>query len=156
MKNYSKVLLIAGALALTSCAAPQRSGQVYYGTEAQTVNQIRYATVVSVRPVTIQSQATGTGALAGGVAGAAVGSQIGGGNGRIVAGVLGAIAGAAVGKSIEEGGQATAAWEFVLRVKNSAGYSEDVSIVQPQDGNTFFVGQSVKLIGSGSKTRVSP
>ncbi|HEX6319173.1 MAG TPA: glycine zipper 2TM domain-containing protein, partial [Burkholderiales bacterium] len=54
----------------------------------------------------------------GGVAGAVIGSQIGGGNGKKVMTVLGALGGAMAGKHIEKQARGTTRWEVDVRHDN--------------------------------------
>jgi len=59
-------------------------------------------TVESIRPVQLKGDATGLGAVAGGVTGAVVGNQIGRGNGNTAMTLLGAAGGALAGNEIEK------------------------------------------------------
>jgi outer membrane lipoprotein SlyB len=59
-------------------------------------------TVESIRKVQLKGEASGLGAVAGGVTGAAVGSQIGRGNGSTAMAILGAAGGALAGNEIEK------------------------------------------------------
>lgn len=58
--------------------------------------------VEAVRIVETKGQGSGAGALTGGVAGAILGNQVGGGSGRTAATILGAGAGAYVGNEVEK------------------------------------------------------
>ena len=74
------------------------------------------ATIQSVREVKDPGQHTGLGPIAGGVAGAVLGDQIGGkGNTRKVVTVLGALGGAFAGREIEKQARATKHWEIDVR-----------------------------------------
>lgn len=66
------------------------------------MKQLTQACIISVAALTLTACATneGTGRILGGVAGAAAGSQVGGGSGRTIATVGGAILGAAIGGGI--------------------------------------------------------
>lgn len=59
-------------------------------------------TVTAVVPIRTTEKPSGAGAVIGGVLGAAVGNQIGDGNGRKAATVIGAVGGAKVGYEIEK------------------------------------------------------
>jgi outer membrane lipoprotein SlyB len=59
-------------------------------------------TVESVRSVQLKGEATGLGAVAGGVTGAVVGNQMGRGNGHTAMTILGAAGGALAGNEIEK------------------------------------------------------
>ena len=59
-------------------------------------------TVEAVTPITREGKGSGVGIVAGGVLGAVVGNQIGGGNGRTAATVLGAVGGGWAGNKVEK------------------------------------------------------
>jgi uncharacterized protein YcfJ len=61
--------------------------------------------VCSNEQVTVPGQKSGAGAAMGGLAGGAIGNQIGSGSGRAVATMLGLVGGAVLGNTIEGGGQ---------------------------------------------------
>jgi outer membrane lipoprotein SlyB len=74
------------------------------------------ATIQAVREVKDPGQHTGLGPIAGGIAGAVLGDQIGGkGNTRKVITVLGAAGGAYAGREIEKQARATRHWEIDVR-----------------------------------------
>ncbi|MGH6640113.1 MAG: glycine zipper 2TM domain-containing protein [Polaromonas sp.] len=70
---------------------------------------VEYGRVSNVEVLRTQEQGkgTGVGAVLGGVAGAVVGHQIGGGRGRDAATVIGAVGGAVAGHAIEKGQSTT-------------------------------------------------
>lgn len=103
----SSVVLVAG---LAACAAPMSQQPVAtypaqtYPTQAPQGNYVEYGRVRNVEVIQTQQQAkstSGVGAVLGGVAGAVVGRQIGGGSGRDIATVVGAVGGAVAGNAIE-------------------------------------------------------
>ena len=100
------------------------------------------ATVQSVREVKDPGQHTGLGPIAGGIAGAVLGDQIGGkGNTRKVLTVLGAAGGAYAGREIEKHARATKHWE--IDVRRDDGVQETVrSDVAPP----YQPGERVRLI----------
>lgn len=59
-------------------------------------------TVTQIEPVIKQGDTTGAGAVVGGLLGAAVGNQVGGGDGKKAATVVGAVGGAVVGNNVEK------------------------------------------------------
>ncbi|MGH8820764.1 MAG: glycine zipper 2TM domain-containing protein [Rhodoferax sp.] len=73
-------------------------------------------TVESVTPVERKGQGTGLGAVGGGVVGALVGNQFGGGNGRTVATILGAVGGGFAGNAIEKNVRKTTVYEIAIRM----------------------------------------
>jgi outer membrane lipoprotein SlyB len=79
------------------------------------------ATVQAVREVKDPGQHTGFGPIAGGIAGAVIGDQLGGkGNTRKLLTVLGAAGGAYAGREIERQARATQHWEIDLRRDDGA------------------------------------
>jgi outer membrane lipoprotein SlyB len=100
------------------------------------------ATIQSVREVKEDGQHTALGPIAGGIAGAVLGDQIGKGKGttRKVLTVLGAAGGAYAGREIEQKARATTHWE--IDVRRDDGLQETVrSDVAPP----YQPGQRVRL-----------
>ncbi len=89
---------------------PVQSTQQGYATPARPVQMAEYGRVAQIDVVRTQEQprTSGAGAIIGGVAGAVLGHQIGGGFGRDAATAVGAIGGAVAGNSIEKNGAAPA------------------------------------------------
>ena len=77
-------------------------------------------TVESVRPVERKGKATGLGAIGGGVLGAVVGNQFGGGNGRAATTILGAVGGGFAGNAIEKNVRKTTVYEVTVRMENGS------------------------------------
>lgn len=100
------------------------------------------ATIQSVREVKEPGQHTGLGPIAGGVAGAVLGDQIGGkGTTRKVITVLGALGGAYAGREIEKQARATSHWE--VDVRRDDGVQETVrSATAP----AFHAGERVRVV----------
>ena len=80
--------------------------------------------VQAVREVKQPGEHTAMGPIAGGVAGAVIGNQIGGGSGKKVMTVLGALGGAMAGKHIEKQARGTTHWE--VDVRHDSGAQETV------------------------------
>ena len=100
------------------------------------------ATVQAVREVKDKGDATALGPIAGGIAGAVLGNQIGKGHGsQKVITVLGAAGGAFAGRAIEKQARGTTHWE--VDVRRDDGAAETVrSDVAP----SYQPGQRVRLI----------
>ena len=83
---------------------PVQSTQQGYATPARPVQVAEYGRVAQIELVRTEERgrASGAGAIIGGVAGAVLGHQIGGGFGRDAATAVGAIGGAVAGNSIEK------------------------------------------------------
>jgi outer membrane lipoprotein SlyB len=99
-------------------------------------------TIQAVREVTQPGQHTGLGPIAGGIAGAVIGDQLGGkGNTRKVLTVLGAAGGAYAGREIEKQARSTKRWE--IDVRHDSGMHETVlSDVAPP----FAAGDRVRVV----------
>src|SRR6266480_4160216 len=124
------ILLSALAAALAGCATHE-SANVYDKHEAGREQVVRFATVESVRKVTIQGGQSGIGGAAGGV--------------------LGGVAGGVAGNAIEEKMTSKDALEITVRLDSG----ELRAIVQEADV-AFTPGQRVRLLTSGGVTRVTP
>ena len=100
------------------------------------------ATVQAVREVKDKGDATALGPIAGGIAGAVLGNQIGKGHGsQKVITVLGAAGGAFAGRAVEQQARGTTHWE--VDVRRDDGTNETVrSDVAP----SYQPGQRVRLI----------
>jgi outer membrane lipoprotein SlyB len=100
------------------------------------------ATVQSVREVKDPGQHTGLGPIAGGIAGAVLGDQVGGkGNTRKVLTVLGAAGGAYAGREIEKQARATKHWEIDVRSDDGATETIRSDVAPP-----YNAGDRVRLV----------
>lgn len=145
-----KKLLIAALVAsLAACATS--SPDVIQRGDAQRMSQVQDATVLSVRPVTVEGSQSGVGAATGGVIGGVAGSSIGGRRDSIVTGVLGAVAGGVIGNLAERSGTRENAVEILVQLRNG----ERRAIVQAQGNEVLYPGDPVVLVTSGGKTRVT-
>lgn len=151
-KHYLTLTLCSLALALASgCSSPGLGGSDYTSTEVRGEQSVRLGTVESVRKVRIQSSEPGIlGALGGGVAGAALGSTIGGGNGNAAATVLGALAAGAAGNAAQNALSTENGVEITIRL--DSGYV--IAVTQGAD-EVFHVGDRVQVLGGGGATRVT-
>lgn len=96
--------------------------------------------VEAINVVEVKGEGSYLGTIAGGVAGALLGSQVGHGAGTTVAQVAGAAGGAYAGNEIEKRMRTTKHYEVVVRLEN--GGSRTVSYTAPPG---FAVGTKVKL-----------
>jgi outer membrane lipoprotein SlyB len=100
------------------------------------------ATVQSVREVKDPGQHTGLGPIAGGIAGAVIGDQLGGkGNTRKVLTVLGAAGGAYAGREIEKQARGTKHWEIDVR-RDDGAYETVRSEIAPP----YQPGERVRIV----------
>jgi len=147
MKKSVLVLSLAAVLAACSTTSPD----VIQKGDAQRMAQVQDATVLSVRPVVVEGNQSGVGAVAGGVAGGVAGSTVGGHREGAVIGVLGAVAGAVVGNAVERMGTREEAVEILLQLRNG----ERRAIVQAKGNENLAAGDSVIIVTTGGKTRVT-
>jgi outer membrane lipoprotein SlyB len=150
MKLVSGTALILLALVATGCASGLGSGD-YERRDARRVYEVKMGTVESVRNVQIEGSKSGVGTATGAVVGGVAGSNIGQGKGAIVGAVLGAVAGGMAGKAIEEHGTKKNGLELTVRLDSG----RTIAIVQEDTGESFRVGDRVRLLESGGEARVS-
>ncbi|KPF66391.1 hypothetical protein IP84_16470 [beta proteobacterium AAP99] len=101
-------------------------------------------TIESIRTVTRKGDASGVGAVAGGVLGAVVGNQFGKGDGRKAMTVVGAAGGALAGNEIEKQRNSTTHVEVAVRMNDG---SRRVLALAAQNG--WRVGDRVRIDGNG-------
>ncbi|MBX3607196.1 MAG: glycine zipper 2TM domain-containing protein [Piscinibacter sp.] len=100
--------------------------------------------VESVRAVKRKGQASGVGAVAGGVLGAAVGNQFGKGNGRSAMTVLGAVGGGVAGHEIEKQAKSVVVQQVTVRM-------DDGSVRTIEQSTAPRVGERVTVQGKTLK-----
>ena len=145
-----KLILSAAALAVLA-ACTTTSPDVMQRSDAQRMSQIQDATVLSVRPVTVDGSQSGGGAATGAVVGGVAGSTVGGHRENAVVGVLGAVAGAVIGNAVERSATREDALEIIVQLRNG----ERRAIVQAKGTETLNPGDPVILVTTGGKTRVT-
>jgi outer membrane lipoprotein SlyB len=143
--------LLCAALALALVACSTTSPDVVQRGDAQRLAQVQDATVLSVRPVTVDGTQSGIGAATGGVVGGIAGASRSHGNEAAAIGVIGAVAGAVIGNVIERSSTREDAFEILVQLKSG----ERRAIVQAQAGENFAAGDPVILVTTGGKTRVT-
>ncbi len=109
--------------------------------QPRAVDRSRAGAIASIEPIRERPQATGTGAVIGGVLGAVVGNQFGHGGGRAVMTGAGAIGGAVAGNNIERNRRtAVTGYRVAIRLDNGT----TRSFQRTQIGN-LQVGDRVQL-----------
>ena len=151
MRNtVQSLVLVAAVTVLSACATS--SPDVISRQDAQVAAQVQDGTVISIRPVTVDGSQSGMGAAAGGIVGAAVGT---GGSTiqreKIGLGVLAGVAGALAGNAIERMATKEEAFEIIVQLRNG----DRRAIVQAKGNETLMAGDSVIIVTSGGKVRVS-
>jgi outer membrane lipoprotein SlyB len=104
--------------------------------------------VVSVNKVKVKGQSNYIGAIAGGVGGAALGNQVGKGDGKKVATILGAVGGAFAGREIEKQVNSGYRYDVVVRLDNGSSrtlsYASDPGLAS---------GAKVQVVGDALQLR---
>lgn len=116
--------------------------------DAKTTRAVRAAprgewgTITAIVPLRTRTPTTGAGAVIGGVLGAAVGHQIGGGDGKKAATVIGAVGGAVAGNEIEKDRNAQIAG-YRVDVRLDSGATTSVTLAQ---AGALASGQRVRIV----------
>lgn len=145
----SRLFALATALALAACSTT--SPDVVQPRDAQRLSTVQDAVVLNVRPVVVEGQQSGAGAVAGGVVGGIAGGSVGGRREGAAVAVIGAVAGAVIGNTIERFGTREEAVEILLQLPNG----ERRSMVQAKGTEALAAGDAVILVTSGGRTRVT-
>ena len=143
------VPIIALALALGACATSNPHVVPVY--HAQRAAHVYDATVLAVRPVTIDGIQSGVGAFSGAVVGGIAGSTVGGGSGAAVATVLGAVVGGVAGNAIERDATRQNGVEIVVQLRDG----QRRAVVQGATDDVWAPGDPVMLIVSGPTARIA-
>jgi len=111
--------------------------------------------VESVRAVTVKGEATGVGAVAGGVLGAVLGNQVGGGNGRKAMTVIGAVGGGLAGNEVEKRTRSTTRYQVGVRMEDGSLRTVEQSTAPAVGARVTVNGQVLKAASAkASGTRV--
>ena len=146
-REISLLLLVAAVL--TGCASSM-SGASYTREQARQVEEVRMATVESVREIKIEGTKTPIGTVAGTVVGGIAGSNVGSGKGSSIGSVLGAVAGGVAGAAIEEGATRQNGLEITIRFDDG----RMIAVAQAAD-EKFNPGERVRVMTGGGVTRIS-
>jgi outer membrane lipoprotein SlyB len=144
-----KFIVIGAAAVLAACATS--SPDVIQRGEAQRMSQVQDATVLNVRPVTVDGSQSGIGGTAGAAVGGIAGASRGHGGESAAIGIIGAVVGGVVGNAVERSSTKEDAVEILVQLKNG----ERRAIVQAKGNETLVVGDAVILVTTGGKTRVT-
>lgn len=150
----SSKLLIAlpVAILLSSCAQDSLTGDTYSRGEAGRAQSVQTGRITSIRPVKIEGGSQG-GSLVGALAGGFLGSNIGGGRAANTAGAVGgALVGSAIGSHAQQAASSRNGIEISVRL-DGGGSLAIVQEVSPRE--PFYIGDRVRILGSGDRTRVS-
>jgi outer membrane lipoprotein SlyB len=148
---FKQLVMVASIAALGTLAACQTANpDVVSRYDAQRMSSVQDATVLSIRPVTLQGRDTGVGTVSGAVIGGIAGSNVGGPRTGGIVGIAGAIVGGLVGNAVERDATQRQAVEILVQLKNG----ERRSVVQGVGSDAFAVGDPVIMVTTGARTRV--
>ncbi|WP_435628675.1 glycine zipper 2TM domain-containing protein [Candidatus Ferrigenium straubiae] len=150
MFNFGKATALLLAIAALAGCASGLSGSTYTRDQARQVEDVRMATVESVREVLIEGTKSGIGTAAGAVVGGIGGSNAGSGKGSSVGAVLGTVAGGVVGSAIEEGATRQSAMEITVKFDDG----KLIAVTQAGD-EKFQPGERVRVLTGSGVTRIS-
>ncbi|WP_250479706.1 MULTISPECIES: glycine zipper 2TM domain-containing protein [unclassified Caballeronia] len=151
IKFFCSVMFLS---VLTGCAtADFGSPDTYQRYDVQRIGQFEQATILRVRPITIESSSgsSGIASIVSAAAGAFLGSQvIGNGSGRYIAGALSGSVSGLVAQRISAAMSRHSGVEVFLRRANG-----QTVVVTQVDDQQFAVGQQVFLVSNGSGYRIT-
>ena len=145
---FKKLIMVAALGALAACQTA--NPDVINRYDAQRMSSVQDATVLSVRPVTLQGRDTGVGTVGGAVIGGIAGSNVGGPRTGGIVGLVGAIAGGLIGNAVERDASKENAIEILVQLKNG----DRRAVIQGLGSETFASGDPVIMITTGSRVRV--
>ena len=145
---FKKLIMVAALGALAACQTANPDVVNRY--DAQRMSSVQDATVLSVRPVTLQGRDSGVGTVGGAVIGGIAGSNVGGPRTGGIVGIVGAIAGGLIGNAVERDATRENAVEILVQLKNG----ERRAVIQGLGSETFAVGDPVIMIITGGRVRV--
>jgi outer membrane lipoprotein SlyB len=143
-----QLIMVASLATLAACQTANPDVVSRY--DAQRMSSVQDATVLSVRPVTIDGSQSGIGATSGAVIGGIAGSNVGGPRGSGIVGIVGAIAGGVIGNAVERDATKQNAVEILVQLKNG----ERRSVIQANGGEAFAAGEPVIMVVTGGRVRV--
>lgn len=132
---------LAGMVLLTGCASNAAYETVPSATAGRS-QSVSEGTVIGVRKVNIEGEATHVGHTSGTIGGAAVGQTVGRGSGRTLATAGGAIVGGIVGGQIEKAITAKVGQEITIELDD--GYT--IVVVQERTEPEFREGDRVSVL----------
>ncbi|HET7832605.1 MAG TPA: glycine zipper domain-containing protein [Gallionella sp.] len=142
------IALIFIAATISGCAS-DNSG-AYPRNQARQLQEVRMATVESVRQVELEGSRTPIGSTAGAVIGGIAGSNVGAGNGSFVGAVLGSVVGSVAGGAVEEKVTRQTGQEITVKFDDG----KMIAVTQAAD-ERFQVNDRVRVLTNGGATRIT-
>ncbi|WP_019584427.1 glycine zipper domain-containing protein [Thioalkalivibrio sp. ALE16] len=156
MKYMKMMAVVVLVVLVVGCATSPIGSGDYPIRDARTTGDVQNGTVVAIREVRVheENRRTGNrgavGATVGGIAGAALGSNVSNGTGRRIAQVAGAGIGAAAGARVDQRMAQQTGVELQVELETG----RNVVVTQGAD-QAFQVGQAVRLIHHSGTYRVT-
>ncbi len=104
--------------------------------------------IANVRQVTNEGKGTGAGAIIGGIAGAALGSNVGRGNTRTIASIAGAVGGGLLGNAVEKSQSKTVSYEVTVRMEDGT-----TRTIAADAMPAWRIGDKVKMVSGAIVSR---
>ena len=143
------LILIFAALVLGGCASSM-SGGAYSRGQARQVEDVKMATVESVRDIQIEGTKTPIGAGAGAIIGGVMGGNSNSRNVSAIGSVVGSVVGGMAGAAAEEGITRQSGYEITVKFDDG----KMIAVAQGAD-EKFAVGDRVRVLTGGGVTRIS-
>jgi outer membrane lipoprotein SlyB len=150
MLNLKQILLLLIAAIVLSACASSKSGAAYSRSQAQQAEEVRMATVESVRDIIIEGTKTPIGAGAGAIIGGVAGGNSSSRNASALGSVIGSVVGGMAGAAAEEGITRQAGYEITVKFDDG----RMIAVAQAAD-EKFNVGDRVRVLTGGGVTRIS-
>ena len=148
--NKSLFLLLTPAILLINACTSRIDSNQYSTSSTGEVNRVARCTVVSVRPVTVQSN-NNAGSIFGGAAGAAAGTLLGSNDAtQIVGGIGGAVVGGLLGDAAQSGLSKQNGYEYIVELTNGS-----LITVTQGTNNLISAGQKCMVL-YGKKAKIIP
>lgn len=144
---YLKKIAVLLIMMLFIAACSSNGKETYDNNEANRIQTTLTGTVEDVTIVNIDGASSWKGTLTGSILGGVLGSTIGSGWGRVISSAAGSIGGSFAGAGVER--QLTKDEGLKMAVRQDNGNSFTV-IVVPEKGETFKIGDKVKVVSSSS------
>lgn len=147
------LIALAAVVALTACTAQESlSGSAYSRSSARKAHSVKLGTIISIEEVLIEGDGGAAGSVGGGLLGAVVGSQFGGGSTKAITGVAGGIVGAVAGSQVEHKLTQRKGIEITVQLDNG----DCMVVVQEPGDDVFSIGQKVRVLHGDGQDRVRP
>lgn len=150
MLNTKSIFIALLAAATLSACASSNSGAAYTRGQVRQVEDVKMATVESIRDIQIEGTKTPIGAGAGAIIGGVAGANRGGNTASAIGSVLGSVVGGLVGAAAEEGVTRQAGFEITVKFDD-----DKMSAIAQGADEKFKVGDRVRVITGAGVTRIS-